>query len=67
MRKRGLDFIKTHISSMLLLTSSRHELLYVRDEIAGINQHLQIKDMIDQATSEVLMNADIEQGRVIDM
>ena len=51
---------------MLLLTSFRRELLYVRDEIAGINQHLKIKDTIDQAMSEVLMEADIEQGRVVD-
>ena len=51
----------------LLLILSRRELLYVRDEIAGINQHLQIKDIIDQAASSVLMDSNIEQGRIVDI
>lgn len=48
-RKPGLDLLKATSSLLLLLTFSRRELLYVRDEIAGINQHLQIKEPIDQS------------------
>jgi hypothetical protein len=53
LRRLGLDLLETISSGELLLTSSRRELLYVRDEIARINQHLQIKDFIDQTVSNV--------------
>ena len=39
----------------------------VRDEIAGINQHLHIKDVIDQAAFTVLMDPNIEPERLIDI
>ena len=52
---------------MLLLTVSRVEMLYVRDEIAGLNQHLHIKDMIDQAASTVLGDPNIDPERIVDI
>ena len=52
---------------LLFLTTSRGELLRVRDEIAGINQHLHITDVIDQAAFTVLMDPDIEPERLIDI
>ena len=66
-RKPGLDQFKAGSSSLLLLTASRGELLRVRDEIAGINQHLHIKDVIDQAAFTVLMDPNIEPERLIDI
>jgi hypothetical protein len=33
--------------------------MYVRDEIAGLDQHLHIKDIIDQAASTALMDPNI--------
>lgn len=51
----------------MLLTASRGELLHVRDEIAGINQHLHITDVIDRAAFTVLMDPDIEPERLIDI
>lgn len=52
---------------MLLLTVVRVDLLYVRDEIAGINQHLYIKDIIDQAASTALMDPNIDPDRIVDI
>jgi hypothetical protein len=66
-RKPGLDQLKAGPSLLLLLTTSRGELLRVRDEIAGINQHLHITDVIDQAAFTVLMDPDIEPERLIDI
>ena len=52
---------------MLLLTLPRVDLLYVRDEIAGLNQHLHIKDIIDQAASTALMDPNIDPERIVDI
>ena len=52
---------------MLLLTLPRQELLYVRDEIAEINQYLQVKDAIDLAASTVLMDPHMQQRWIVDI
>ncbi|KAJ4369435.1 Coronin-like protein crn1 [Didymella sp. IMI 355093] len=51
----------------LELEEARVDLLYVRDEIAGLNQHLHIKDIIDQAASTALMDPNIEPERIVDI
>jgi hypothetical protein len=67
-RKPGLEQLKAGSSLLLLLlTASRGELLCVRDEIAGINQHLHTTDVIDQAAFAVLMDPYIEPERLIDI
>ena len=52
---------------MLPLKLPRRELYYIRDEIAGIYQHLHISDIIDQAASRALMDPNIEQERIVDI
>lgn len=52
---------------MFLLTVPRFDLLYVRDEIAGLNQHLHIKDIIDQAASTALVDPHIDPERIVDI
>ena len=42
-------------------------MLYVRDEIAGLNQHLHIKDIIDQAASAAMMDPNIDPERIVDI
>lgn len=41
--------------------------MYVRDEIAGLDQHLHIKDIIDQAASTALMDPNIDPERIVDI